>query len=108
MGIFDYIRCDAELPETPLPPPRGARFQTDDTPDQAFVRYTITAGGALVRTAVGLEGDVTFTDYNDDLTFYTSGGRYGFWEYCAHFIGGRLEEITLVEFLMPDEELPDV
>ena len=78
MGMFDYIRCDVELPGTPLPPPRGARFQTEDTPDQAFVRYTITAGGALVRTAVGREGDVTFTDYNDDITFALAAPAKGF------------------------------
>ena len=99
MGMFDYIRCDAELPETPIPPPRGAMFQTKDTPDRAFVRYTITAGGTLVRKACGSEGDVTFMAYNGNIAFYTSDHDHvGWWEYEARFVDGRLQEITLVQF----------
>ncbi|MCE6957868.1 hypothetical protein LAZ40_02195 [Cereibacter sphaeroides] len=31
--MFDWIRCEAPLPETPAMPP-DAPFQTKDTPDQ--------------------------------------------------------------------------
>ena len=99
MGMFDYIRCDAELPETPLPPPRGAMFQTKDTPDQGLDKYVITKDGTLVRTAIGSEGDVTFKDYNGNIAFYTSGPDHvGWWEYEARFVDGWLQEITLVQF----------
>jgi hypothetical protein len=50
MGMFDYIKCEMPLPETPEAPPFNdgpGLFQTKDTPDQYMTTYTITADGKL-------------------------------------------------------------
>lgn len=43
MGLFDDITCDAELPETPVPPTGG--FQTKSLPEPYMDKYAITSDG---------------------------------------------------------------
>lgn len=126
MGMFDYVRCEADLPETSVPPPDG-EFQTKDTPDQHMTVYTITKDGRLTwrpyemetvpkedrpyPDADGLMGmcgmfkRVEMPDedvpLHGDVFFYTSGGGGGWWEYRARFTDGRLASITLEDFRAP-------
>ena len=124
MGMFDYVRCEMPLPETP-----GAvfnrLFQTKDTPDQSMTVYTITADGRLswrpyriveVPKAerpypnddglMGMMGCIrrveeqpeTIDDFHGDVDFYESHGNGGWVEYRARFTNGTCEKITLLEF----------
>ncbi len=124
MGMFDYIKCNMPLPETPVPPPSHG-FQTKDTPDQYMTEYTITEDGRLswkpyrieevpkaerpypdaedgsLRALCGIlrraESDAEFVDYHGDIFFY-AGGKGRWWEYKARFTDGKCEKITLEEF----------
>jgi len=124
MGMFDYIKCNMPLPETPVPPPSHG-FQTKDTPDQYMTEYTITEDGRLswkpyrieevpkaerpypdakggsLRALCGIlrrvEGDTEFVDYHGDIFFYV-GVKGRWWEYRARFTDGKCEKITLEEF----------
>ena len=119
MGMFDYIRCEAPLPETPLPPPD--ELQTKDTPDQYLTTYTITADGRLTWRPYDLEtvppeerefpnpahpwhghGSVRRVErdeedvpFHGDICFYGGGREEGWWEYTARFTDGRLTRIML-------------
>lgn len=132
MGMFDEIKCEAPLPETPIPPP-GDVFQTKDTPDQRMTRYTITADGkltwrpyhmetvpkedrkypdedgifGLIGSIRRVEQDPVAIAYHGDICFYAAGGRYGdggWWEYRARFTDGQLIDITLEEYLPTDQD----
>lgn len=64
MGVFDYIRCEYELPdkwEQDVP------FQTKDTPKQWLNTYTITKNGNLIDN-----DDGSTVDFHGDLNFYWS------------------------------------
>lgn len=129
MGMFDYIRCDAPLPETEVPPPTAEWFQTKDTPDQYMTVYTITADGKLVWRPycmeevpkaerpypnddglLGLAGSMRRVEadeealpFHGDIEFYTSNHPdVGWWEYRARFTEGLLARIDLVEFRKPE------
>lgn len=125
MGMFDYIRCEMLLPETPIPAPDGL-FQTKDTDDQYLTEYTITADGLLMWRPYHMElvpanerpypdpshpfhgsgsmrrveGEPEAVPFDGDLIFYTCGSyeRRDWWEYKARFVNGRTERIELVEF----------
>lgn len=125
MGMFDYIRCEMPLPETPEPPP-GDVFQSKDTDDQYMTLYTITADGRLTwrpytmeevpRTErphpnanglLGLRGSIRRVEqepvdipFHGDIHFYESGWNAGgWWEYRARFSDGVCKGITLVEYV---------
>lgn len=127
MGMFDYIDCRAELPETEVPPPSRI-FQTKDTPDQYMTVYTITEDGRLTWRPyemevvpkaerpypdddgiLGLagsmrrvEGEPETLDFHGDIYFYTYDPKTrGEWEYRARFTEGRLAGITVDEFVAP-------
>lgn len=129
MGMFDYIKCDAPLPETEVPPPNKEWFQTKDTPDQYMTLYTITSDGLLIWRPyeivsvpkaerpypnqdglLGLAGcqrrvesDEKVLPFHGDIEFYTSNHPdVGWWEYRARFTEGRLSRIDLVEFRRPE------
>lgn len=128
MGMFDYIRCEAPLPETPVPPPQ--EFQTKDTPDQGMTVYTITKDGRLTWRPyqyekvpkaerpypdddgiLGLAGSIRrieqetrIVDFHGDINFYGSTRDGGWWEYRARFTDGRLSRIDVVEFSAPGLE----
>lgn len=122
MGLFDYIRCEAPLPNTPIPPPDV--FQTKDTPDQYMSLYTITAEGKLIWRPYTIEvvpdeerpyPDMPFLrrveqepediNFHGDICFYTSdNNNRGWWEYVARFTDGQLSRITLVEYRDPAGE----
>lgn len=123
MGMFDYIKCEMPLPETPEPPP-GDTFQTKDTDDQYMTLYTITVDGRLTwhpytmeevpkadrphPDADGLLGimgsirrveqEAVTVPYHGDIEFYTLGDNRGWWDYRARFTEGVCAGIALVEF----------
>lgn len=129
MGMFDYIKCEAPLPETPVAPPSNI-FQTKDTPDQYMTIYTITADGCLTWRPyhmeevpkaerpypdddgiLGLRGCMRRVesqperlDYHGDIEFYEGDHKNGsWWEYRARFTNGKLERIDLVDFTPPEK-----
>ena len=128
MGMFDWLKCEAELPETPLPPPNGV-FQTKDTPDQGLTLYTITADGRLtwrpyhmeevpkaerpypdddglygiIGSIRRVEADVEDVPFHGDVIFYDANHPdVGWWEYRARFTEGRLARITLERYDPPE------
>ena len=52
MGVFDYIRCEVEIPGIGAIP---GTFQTKDTPAQYLDLYKIDAGGKLWHEAYEVE-----------------------------------------------------
>jgi len=99
MGMFDYIRCDMPLPETPMPAPHGL-FQTKDTPDQYLSEYRICKDGRLWREVD--EGGEVSPPFHGDVDFYTIGDKGQWWEYRARFTEGVCSKIILVEFRSPN------
>ena len=107
MGMFDYIKCDAPLPDGSVTPPD--HFQTKDFDDPYMDLYEITASGRLVHHEYELEWikdeaaplgiwqkrhDRGLRDLNHHgmLNFY---GGMPFREYNAKFTDGQLVEIFL-------------
>lgn len=99
MGLYDYVRCDAPLPDGKPTPP--GLFQTKDFPITCMERYTITADGRLIwhresfhSTRVGPVVDEDL-NWHGDLNFYARDG--GEWrEFTAKFTDGQLVEIVRV------------
>lgn len=122
MGMFDSLRCEMLLPETPVPCPNND-FQTKCTPDQYLTPYTITKDGRLswrpytmeevplgerpnsefpfIGCVRRVERDAEFVDFQGDLFFYSIGDRGGWWEYKAHFVDGVCAAIEVVECSPP-------
>ena len=104
MGMFDYIKCEMPLPETPEPPPDDDLFQTKDTPEQYLAIYTITADGRLtMRPDNWVEMPENIDGFEGDINFYKIGLRQGQWdgrewEYHARFTNGRCASIGLVRY----------
>ena len=133
MGLFDYIKCEMPLPETPVPPPTSM-FQTKDTDDMYMTIHTITANGRLmwkpykmvevpkaerpypdapdddIRSIMGcvkrVEEEPEAIEFHGDIHFYESHDG-GWWEYCARFTDGVCTRITLVEFTPPSSPTHD-
>lgn len=128
MGMFDYIRCEMDLPETSVPPPSGD-FLTKNTPDQGLTVYTIRKDGSLwwrpyeiverpllerpyplekdFRALMGVfkmvERDPAPVSFHGDIFFYCGGGKAsGWWEYRARFNYGICPRIDLVKFRTPE------
>lgn len=105
MGLFDYVVCEAPLPDGFDVP--GYPFQTKYFDDPYLNTYTITEDGRLLfcdgstkeTTEVPLHGDLDFGGCN-----ISQSGPDGIgtdddsppWsrEYVARFTNGRLERIT--------------
>lgn len=131
MGMFDWLRVEAPLPNTPVPAPDGTIFQTKDTPDQYMTLHWITADGDLMWRPYEMEevpkaermypdapDDSLFSllgcirrverdperiDFHGDVEFYHYGDGGG-WCYRARFTEGKLSRIDVVEFRAPDSE----
>lgn len=98
MGLFDYVRCDAPLPDgKPTPPDL---FQTKDFDFPYMERYVITEAGRLVKLKVTYGGPEWMSTPEDKdlnwhgyLNFY--GGEVNEWrEFNAKFTDGQLVEIV--------------
>jgi hypothetical protein len=85
MGMFDDIRCTAELPKVG-PDPGTRDFQTKDL-DCALDQYFITNDGRLFkgRELIAFHGMVEFHHFDIKTRTY--------WSYEANFTDGRLVEI---------------
>lgn len=82
MGMFDWIKCEATLPDG-YKPKRGL-FQTKHF-ECGLETITITEGGRLIGSTGDLayHGVFNFYDYSDNI-----------WrEYRAKFTNGQLESI---------------
>lgn len=130
MGMFDYIKCDVPLPETPVAPPTDM-FQTKDTDDQCMTIHTITHDGHLMWRPYEMQEvpkserpypDAADDDwrslsgcprrveqpperimFDGDIYFYEGNHPdVGWWEYRATFRNGELKEISLIEFRAPE------
>lgn len=129
MGMFDYIKCEAALPETPVPPPDGETFQTKDTPVQDLTVYTITSDGRLTWRPyhyeevpkaerpypdddgfLGMRGCIRRVEqpaedlaFHGDICFYAGNHPdVGWWEYRARFTEGHLVRIDVLQFRAPE------
>lgn len=110
MGLFDYVNCEAPLPDGKPTPPE--LFQTKDFDNPYLEKYTITKDGRLVHHAVDYEwikdeaaplgywqratpaGDVD-TNWHGFLNFYDYNTSTKEWrEFDAKFTDGKLVEIV--------------
>lgn len=101
MGMFDYIKCEYELP---IP---GANelpgYQSKCTPSQQLDLYTIKADGTLWETCYDRETksflpEKFLSDFSEAINFYTNyGPDEAFWiEFEAYFVNGRITKIEIV------------
>lgn len=99
MGMFDDIRCDAELPE--IGPDPGTRcFQTKDR-ECLLDKYVITADGRLT-----LDGDRV--SFHGMLHFHHYDSKNDtWWEWVAKFTDDALVEIKPVEIYTRTGTYPD-
>ena len=130
MGMFDYIVCEAELPDVPVSL-EGVQFQTKDTPDQYLTVYTITKDGRLswrpyemvevpkhertypdapendFRSLIGSmrreERELEFINYDGSLEFVAAIDTHWL-VFRAQFTKGSLEKIEVLEFEEVEDE----
>jgi hypothetical protein len=105
MGMFDEVRCEADLP--PSHPGSGRDFQTKSL-GSYLERFTITKEGRLILHGVRYEssdeprgflprlkaipeGDID-TEFHGDIELHASA-EVGMLEYVARFTHGTLEWI---------------
>jgi hypothetical protein len=104
MGVFDWVKCEAPLPDGFVPPGKYDDFQTK-TFDEAYMEcFTITSDGRLLKRfdvyditpeserhrsgqweEVPFHGDLEFGSYDTE----TKESR----DYIARFSNGRLDWI---------------
>jgi hypothetical protein len=93
VGFYDEVYCDAEMPDTDVPP--GACFRTRSFPGPLLFQYRITKHGRLVD-ALGrdleCDGFLEFYYYLDP-----SAQDLRVAEYRAHFCDGQLKSIVRVD-----------
>jgi hypothetical protein len=95
MGMFDEIRCDYPLPETP--DDGKVQFQTKDF-DCILAYYRITEEGRLVMKVRWDDTEERNVDHHGFVNFYTCAGdrregTFKWWEYNAKFTDGQLVSI---------------
>ena len=91
MGMFDYVRCDAPLPDGKPTP--ASIFQTKDFDDPNMDIFVITDDGRLICDTPRQATEAL--EFHGVLNFY--GGLPGEWrEFNAKFTDGKLVEITIV------------
>ena len=113
MGLFDYIRCERELP---APNAQDLEYQTKDTPAQFMERYTIRADGTLwhevydtedhsdpnAKGLMALVGCMSRVNHRWEPCPMTGGidfydGDLGSWvEFSSDFLDGNLQRLTLI------------
>lgn len=115
MGMFDYVRCEVDLPNRPVQD-KDELFQTKDFANM-METYVICQNGQIYRerwdydwqedegSMFGgyfnkVEGSFRreyLTDCEGEITFYNSiplsNGQYRWVEYTARFTNGKLESI---------------
>lgn len=106
MGMYDYIRCECDLPNGR----QDWEYQTKDTPLQRLDTYTISEDGRL------LDPDGVDTKWHGDINFYlsnwagyrpiaghkkyrtammtTNDDPYEEYDFTARFTNGVLQEIS--------------
>jgi hypothetical protein len=93
MGLYDTLYCDAEMPDTDVPP--GSRFQTKAFVDPRLLKYRITRAGRLIDSwgrDLHVDGYVHFHPESNPGTTWSP------WpEYRAHFADGQLQTIVRIE-----------
>lgn len=120
MGMFDYLRCEYDLPIHDAP---AEGWQTKSTPAQAMDVYTIRKDGTLWGQEYDIEdrsnpnakglnrirGMATRVNHRDvrctmtgEVRFYTSKdgdwGR-GWIEISAYFVNGQIKHLEVIENL---------
>ncbi len=96
MGMFDYIKCEINLPDTNKKMQKRI-FQTKSF--GCFLdTYIITKDKKLIL--ISKEGNKTIT-YHGDINFYTSTGShedktFKWYEYVARFTNGKVENIKKI------------
>ena len=85
MGLYDNHYCDAEMPDSAVPP--GSRFQTKSFLDPRLRKYRITKAGWLIDSwgrDLEVDGYVRFYPESNPLV---TGSPWP--EYQAHFNDGH-------------------
>ena len=126
MGMFDFLKCQAPLPE---PGWEGRVFQSKDTPSQMMDQYQIREDGTLWHENYDIEdrsdphaegidriaGIMTqvnkrweaCSDFTGEIRFYdtqTLSPRKGWIEFSAYFVNGKLShDIVLARKDDPNE-----
>jgi hypothetical protein len=91
--MYDELFCDAELPDTDVPP--GACFQTKAFPEPFLFRYRITKAGRLID-AYGR--DLECDGYLEFYYYPTRSAQDFRWaEYRARFCDGQMKSIARVQ-----------
>lgn len=97
MGMFDYIRCEAPLPDDAMP--ANSTFQSKDL-DCNLDTYVITASGRLMvkpwRKDAGESATIRDAAHHGYLNFYVYTEDKRRIEYRAKFTDGQLVEIKRV------------
>lgn len=101
MGMFDWVSCEAKLPE-PEPMDNANTFQTKDTACNLDL-YTIQENGNLVVQRFDCDEDPQLSepeksDFHGFMNFYGNTQETGRWkEYRAKFTDGVMMSVELVE-----------
>ena len=115
MGMFDYFRCRYPLP---IEGAAALEFQTKDTSAQMLDLYELRHDGSLWHQAYDIEdrcdpnaegvarflGCATCVNkrwerdtMTGEVRFYTSNIADEWFEFAAHFVGGQLERMEVIE-----------
>jgi hypothetical protein len=92
MGMYDELFCDADLPDSAVPP--ATCFRTKAFPAPFLFRYRITKAGQLIDARgrdLECRGYLEFHCYLDD-----SPDKFALAKYRAHFCDGQLKNIVRV------------
>jgi hypothetical protein len=96
MGMFDEIRCEAELPDDACK--AGTCFQTKSFPAPCMCRYRITALGRFIDfDGNDLEPSGYITFYADPKERAPGDNSYELVVYRAKFVDGNLDSIVRVQ-----------
>lgn len=91
MGMFDWIKCELELPDGASPDDFNeeglSEFQTKDL-DCFLETYTITSDGKLYRHT---EQGQTACQYTGELVFYSTDTNDVWHQYRGQFKDGKLD-----------------
>lgn len=99
MGMYDYIRCERELPVGGF---ESRVFQTKDTPSQYLENYVIKADGSLWHEECDYEDHSEpkaepVPPFTGEIRFYDFYSGTGGWiEFAAYYIAGALQSLVCV------------
>lgn len=104
MGVYDYIKCEKELPGNPAAWVYDG-LQTQDTDERWLETFTITKDGRLFHNGAdtNFHGDIQFCNGNIAASYKGlsvvregTGDKVQFWDFLARFTDGQLQSIALV------------